>query len=213
MLDNKGFDLWADGYDRDVGLADESSLYPFAGYKAVLGSIFNSVMQKSAPAVLDIGFGTAVLTARLYECGCCVFGQDFSPRMVEIASGKMRNAKLYCGDFAEGLCQELLENRYDFIIATYSLHHLTDEQKRPFSKKLLSLLNEGGSILIGDVAFEDRAALEDCREDCGEGWDDEEYYFIADETAEYLPGLLFEKKSHCAGIITAGKRGISDGQD
>ena len=205
MLNSKGFDLWADGYDRDVGLSDEDNLYPFAGYKAVLGRIFDTVMQKSAPAVLDIGFGTAVLTAKLYERGCRVFGQDFSPRMVEIASEKMPEAKLFCGDFTEGLCQELLENRYDFIIATYSLHHLTDEQKLPFIKKLLSLLNEGGSILIGDVAFEDRAALEDCREDCGEGWDDEEYYFVADELKKHFSGLEFEKCSHCAGVLTIRK--------
>ena len=205
MLSSNGFDLWADGYDRDVGLADESSLYPFAGYKAVLGSIFNSVMQKSAPAVLDIGFGTAVLTARLFECGCCVFGQDFSPRMVEIASGKMRNAKLYCGDFAEGLCQELLENRYDFIIATYSLHHLTDEEKLPFIRTLLSLLTEGGAVLIGDVAFENREALNACRADHGEEWDDEEYYFIADELEKDFPCLEFEKFSHCAGVLRIPK--------
>ncbi|MBR3299196.1 MAG: class I SAM-dependent methyltransferase [Clostridia bacterium] len=207
MLNSKGFDLWADGYDRDVGLSDEDNLYPFAGYRAVLGRIFDTVMQKSAPAVLDLGFGTAVLTSKLYERGCRVFGQDFSPRMVEIASEKMPEARLFCGDFTEGLCRELLENRYDFIIATYSLHHLTDEEKIPFIKKLLSLLNEGGSILIGDVAFEDRAALEACREDCGEGWDDEEYYFAADELKADFPSLEFEKCSHCAGVVRIRKEG------
>lgn len=205
MLNSKGFDLWADGYDRDVGLSDEDNLYPFAGYKAVLGRIFDTVMQQPSPAVLDLGFGTAILTSKLYERGCRVFGQDFSPRMVEIASEKMLEAKLFCGDFAEDLCQELMENRYDFIIATYSLHHLTDEEKLPFIKKLFSLLNEGGCILIGDVAFEDRTALEACREDCGEGWDDEEYYFAASELKEHFPSLEFEKCSHCAGVLTIRK--------
>ena len=205
MLNSKGFDLWADGYDRDVGLADESNLYPFAGYKAVLGRIFDTVMQQPSPAVLDLGFGTAVLTSKLYERGCRVFGLDFSPRMVEIASEKMPEAMLFCGDFAEGVCQELMENRYDFIIATYSLHHLTDEEKIPFIKLLLSLLNEGGSILIGDVALENRVALEACREDCGEGWDDEEYYFVASELKEHFPNLEFKKCSHCAGVLTIRK--------
>ena len=36
MLDQKGFDLWADGYDRAVGLSDGDNSYPFAGYKEVL---------------------------------------------------------------------------------------------------------------------------------------------------------------------------------
>lgn len=40
MLNNKGFDLWADGYDKAVGISDEENTYPFAGYKKVLGSFF-----------------------------------------------------------------------------------------------------------------------------------------------------------------------------
>ena len=30
MLNNTGFDLWADGYDKSVGLSDENDRYPFA---------------------------------------------------------------------------------------------------------------------------------------------------------------------------------------
>lgn len=40
MLNNKGFDLWADSYDKTVGISDEENTYPFAGYKKVLGSFF-----------------------------------------------------------------------------------------------------------------------------------------------------------------------------
>ena len=40
MLNDKGFDLWADGYDKSVGISDEGNTYPFAGYKKVLGYIF-----------------------------------------------------------------------------------------------------------------------------------------------------------------------------
>ena len=32
MLNEQGFDLWADGYDRSVGLSEEDGSYPFAGY-------------------------------------------------------------------------------------------------------------------------------------------------------------------------------------
>ena len=32
MLDNKGFDLWANGYDESVSVSDEDNTYPFAGY-------------------------------------------------------------------------------------------------------------------------------------------------------------------------------------
>ena len=74
MLDNKGFDLWADGYDQAVGLSDEENAYPFAGYRKILGRIFRTVMEKPGAVVLDLGFGTGALTAKLYENGCTVYG-------------------------------------------------------------------------------------------------------------------------------------------
>lgn len=49
MLNDKGFDLWADGYDKSVGISDEGNTYPFAGYKKVLGYIFQAVMEKTKP--------------------------------------------------------------------------------------------------------------------------------------------------------------------
>ena len=55
MLDNKGFDLWADGYDKTVGVSDEGNTYPFAGYKDVLGTIYKTIMEKPNAVVLDIG--------------------------------------------------------------------------------------------------------------------------------------------------------------
>lgn len=202
MLDNKGFDLWADGYDEAVGLSDEDNTYPFAGYKEVLGGIFRTVMEKPGAAVLDMGFGTGTLTTKLYEHGCEVYGQDFSARMIELAAAKMPGAHLYQGDFAGGLAEPLRHRKYDFIIATYSLHHLADEQKVVFLRHLSEYLAEGGKILIGDVAFETRADLEQCARDAGDEWDDEEFYCVAEELRAFFPGLRFEKISFCAGILT-----------
>ena len=202
MLNSNGFDLWADDYDKSVGLSDEENTYPFAGYKAVLGSIYQTIMKKPKAVVLDIGFGTGTLTTRLYENGCTIYGQDFSARMIELASKKMPDAHLYQGDFAQGLAEPLLRQRYDFIVATYSLHHLTDEQKLSLLRVLRSLLNPGGQILIGDVAFETSGKLEQCRKDAGEEWDDEEFYFVADELKKEFPALAFTQISYCAGVLS-----------
>lgn len=202
MLDNKGFDLWADGYDKSVGLSDEENTYPFAGYRDVLNAIYKEVLESDSNTVLDIGFGTGTLTTALYEKGLTVFGQDFSEEMIKIAKEKMPKAKLFAGDFTKGLVESLMENKYDAIIATYSLHHLTDDEKIPFIKSLLSLLNPGGKILIGDVAFENRDALEACKESYKDYWDDEEFYFVYDEIKEYFSGLSFKKYSFCAGVLS-----------
>ncbi len=205
MLDQKGFDLWADGYDKTVGLSDEENTYPFAGYRQVLGTIFRAVMERQNAAVLDLGFGTGTLTARLYEHGCTIYGQDFSPRMIALASEKMPGAHLYQGDFAQGLAEPLRCQRYDFIVATYALHHLTDEQKIAFLRTLRGCLKEHGKILIGDVAFETRGQLEKCRREAGDAWDEEEIYFVADELKNAFPDLAFSQVSFCAGILALSR--------
>ena len=202
MLNHKGFDLWADGYDESVGLSDEANTYPFAGYKKVLAAIFQTVMQTPNASVLDIGFGTAVLTAKLYEQGCTIYGQDFSSRMLELASEKMPGAHLYQGDFTTGLVEPLRDRRYDDIVATYSLHHLTDAEKVLFLNGLLALLKEDGEILIGDVAFRTRVELEACKTQAGASWDEDEIYFVADELAPAFPQLKFVPFSACAGILS-----------
>ena len=201
MLDNKGFDLWADGYDADVGITDDNNEYPFAGYKSILGNIYSTIMNKENAVVLDIGFGTGTLAAKLYEKGCDIYGQDFSERMIELASERMPGAHLYQGDFAQGLVAPLKERTYDFIVATYSIHHLTDNQKIVFIKDLLMHLNEGGKILIGDVAFETREEFDACKEAAGDEWDDEEFYCIVEELKEEFPSLSFEKVTVCSGIL------------
>ncbi len=202
MLNQKGFDLWADGYDRAVGLSDEENSYPFAGYREVLGEIYRRVMARPGAAVLDLGFGTGTLTAKLFEGGCDVYGQDFSSRMIELASGKMPGAHLYQGDFSRGLAEPLRGREYDFIVATYSLHHLTDPQKVSFLRDLRERLKPGGEILMGDVAFAARTELEACRQEAGEDWDGDEVYFVAEELEKALPGLSFERISFCAGILS-----------
>ena len=205
MLNNKGFDLWADDYDKSVGLSDEDGTYPFAGYRTILNAIYNRVLSASSKNVLDIGFGTGTLTSKLYDRGCMIYGQDFSDRMIELAQAKMPNAKLFQGDFSNGLVEPLLQQKYDAIIATYSLHHLTDLQKVAFLKSLLKLLKEGGCIYIGDVAFESRIALQKCMEEVGDEWDDDEIYFVYDELRLHFPTIQFEQMSNCAGLILLHK--------
>ena len=73
-------------------------------------------------------------------------------------AGKDAGGTLVCGDFTKGLAAELKARQYDAIVATYSLHHLTDEQKIVFIRDLLPLLREGGWLYIGDVACANAAS-------------------------------------------------------
>ena len=202
MLNNKGFDTWANEYDKTVRISDKEDTYPFAGYKDVQENIFQTIMKTPKATVLDIGFGTGTLTTRLYEQGCTIYGQDFSAEMIKLASEKMPLAHLYQGDFTQGLAEPLKCQKYDYIVATYSLHHLTDEQKIIFIQQLLDLLNKNGKIIIGDVAFKNRDELDICMEKECNKWDNDEIYFVADELKKVFSKLSFVSCSYCSGILT-----------
>lgn len=205
MLNSKGFDLWANGYDKSVNVSEESNEYPFAGYKDVLNYIYTQVREKNNASVLDIGFGTGVLTSRLYNDGYNITGIDFSSKMIDIARQKMPQARLIKWDFTMGLPYEIKNHHFDYIISTYAIHHLSDKEKINFIQLLSPLLTETGKILFGDISFERRDELEKCKEKYNKSWDNEETYLIAEEMLKILKNEYFceyTKFSHCAGVLT-----------
>lgn len=209
MLDQQGFNLWADHYDQTVQVSDDNNEYPFAGYKDILNKIYNVVMAKEHSNVLDIGFGTGVLTTKLYEAGHNIDGLDFSSQMIDIAKAKMPEARLLEWDIANGIHPEFLGDKYDFIVSTYTLHHLTYEEKISFIEQLSPLLKDDGKILIGDVAFETREELNDCRENNIDVWDHDEFYLVYEESELALGDKYhceFHKISHCGGVMTMKRR-------
>ena len=200
MLDSTGFDLWANEYDKTVHLSEEADEYPFAGYKNVLNTIYKRIKSGSAKKVLDIGFGTGILAKKLYDEGVEIFGIDFSQEMIKLAKEKMPNAVLYQYDFSKGLPIELSEMKFDSIICTYAIHHLTDSAKDTFIKELQNRLTPNGEILLGDVAFETKQSLEECMKKADDEWDDEEFYIVAEELSKEFPNMIFEKISFCSGV-------------
>lgn len=201
MLDFKGFDLWADGYDRTVALSADLEEYPFAGYRLVLGTIYDRIRRAKGLKVLDLGIGTGVLAKKLYSDGYQIYGVDFSEKMLAIAGEAMPGAQLARWDFACGLPENWAGERFDFIVSTYALHHLTDVQKTPLIRQLQKRLNPDGALLIGDVAFETRAQQEACRAACGALWDDEEHYFVLETLRQDFDGVRFKKCSFCAAVL------------
>lgn len=205
MLDSKGFDLWADGYDKSVNLSEENNEYPFAGYKDVLNYIYKEIRERDYACVLDIGFGTGILTTQLYNKGYKISGIDFSDNMIDIARQKMPEATLIKWDFSKGLPEGILNEKFDYIISTYTIHHLSDDEKIKFIESLSRLLNPDGKIIIGDVSFEAAGELDECKKKYAEIWDNDEIYFVANEIIDNLNekfSCVYTKLSHCAGVLT-----------
>lgn len=201
MLNSSGFDLWSKDYDKTVKLSEESNEYPFAGYKEVLNTVYREIMENGGKAVLDIGFGTGILSKRLYDEGVEIYGIDFSSEMVNAAKKKMPKGELYHYDFVKGLPKELNDTKFDFIVLTYSIHHLTNEEKVNFIKLLKEHLNPKGKILIGDISFETKENMENCQKQAGDEWDDEEIYIVKEDLQRDFPDLEFRKISFCGAVI------------
>ena len=153
MLDNNGFDIWADGYDESVNASCSSNEYPFAGYKEIINIVYNEIMNLKKAHVLDIGMGTGILSKKLYDNNHVITGIDFSQKMLNISSKNMPNAALIQHDFSKGLPDEIKNSRYDFIVFTYSIHHLNDSEKANLINSLKVHLNSAGKLIIGDVSY------------------------------------------------------------
>lgn len=204
LLDNKGFDLWADHYNADVHLSDETNTYPFAGYKTILAAIYAEIMKKAPCKILDVGIGTGSLASKLYEVGNEVTGVDFSEEMLRISRDKMPNARFIIHDFVKGLPDELAGEKFDFIVLTYSLHHLTYEEQSQFLLSALDYLAEDGCMMVGDVAFETFEMMKKCREQNKNKWDEDEFYLIYSELLKCLGNdckIEFQQITHCSGIV------------
>jgi len=207
MLDSKGFDLWSDNYDTQVEISDEENVYPFAGYKKVLSTVYEKVRKQNPKNILDIGFGTGILAKKLYDDGYNIYGIDFSNEMLKKAKQKMPNAELLQFDFTDGLPKEFEQKQFDVILSTYVIHHIDDEAKKLYILKLLKSLNPKGILIFGDVAFETEKDMEAARKKDYEEWDDEEYYLIAERFNLWFPHLKtdFIKISYCSGVCTIYK--------
>ncbi len=127
----------------------------------------------------------------------------FLKKMIEIAQDKMPLAKLFQYDFSKGLPQEIENNKFDYIISTYAMHHLEDNYKVQFINKLKELLCEDGEIIIGDIALKQEHYQKNVKKDYSKYWDDEETYIVFDEIKEFFhqDNIHFIPISHCAGIL------------
>lgn len=201
MLNKIGFDLWANDYEKSVSTTEKANEYPFAGYKKVLGTIYDIIKSENGKKILDIGFGTGVLSKKLYDEGCLIYGIDFSDKMIEIAKEKMPNAVLIEHDFSQKLPNSLSNETFDFIVCTYAIHHLNDLQKLQVINELINHLSTNGKVLIGDVAFATVSDLEQCKAQSGGNWDNDENYCVAEFLKASFPKVKFEKISFCAGVL------------
>ena len=202
MSDQQLFDLWAKNYEESIA---EHKGYPFEGYYDVLKLVYSLINKPENKAILDIGIGTGFLTKELYNKGAKITGLDFSGEMVKKAKERMPKAEFYIQDMKKGIPDKLQNNKFDYIISSYAIHHISKQEKLDLVNELKSVLNENGVIIFADVAFQKHDDLIKCKEESGDMWDNSEYYIVLEDIFTDLLGYGFNVKytqvSNCAGVL------------
>ena len=146
-------DEWAAGYDADV--ADETNPIR-AGYQATLEWVVERAAVGPDDAVVDLGIGTGNLARLLPPCRRLV-GVDVSPKMLELAAPKLGSAvELVTADVLEVFERP---DRYDAVVSTYALHHLTADEKAALAGAAAARMAPGGRFVVGDLMVVSRDSV------------------------------------------------------
>jgi putative AdoMet-dependent methyltransferase len=141
----------ADGYDAQV--RDERDPIR-TGYDEVLEWVVSEARIISTSRVLELGSGTGNLSYLIPRCAelVCV---DLSEKMEAIALLKLShipNRRFIKADILEVF--EHVNPPFDSVISTYSVHHLTDDEKRLLFAKIFASLVRCGRAIFGDLMLQ-----------------------------------------------------------
>ena len=182
----------ANNYDNDV--MDES--HPIrAGYRKALNWLGSLV--PSGSSVLDLGSGTGNTILALPE-DCRVTAVDISDKMLDIAKSKLtsRNVEYIKSDLLEFFNLQPVR-RYDAIISSYAIHHLTDIEKESLFSLIHSMIKPGGRVVFVDLMYRNADQRQKLMEkyrnvpDVYESFE-EEFYWNLDLSTGKLMDLDFE---------------------
>lgn len=202
MLDKNNDDLWSDGYGAANHLLDDNDEYPVAGYGKLLNEVYHIVRSSDAKKILDAGFGTGILTRKLYQDGYEIYGVDASEQMVAAAKETMPKATMVLADYSMGMPLAFVGKQFDMIISTYAMHHLDHYEKVRLLLDMLRILKPGGKVIIGDLAFTTKNEMKNFRKLNKENWLYEDMYLVYEEVTKDFPDAQWTKISKCAGIVT-----------
>ena len=143
----EAFDAVATEYDaqREYIIPDMRDFYGAA--------VWAAESPNAAPAILDIGAGTGLLSALLLEkYPAAIFTLlDISEKMLAVARERFigrKNVQFRTGDYS----QADLGGPYDLVCSAISIHHLETGDKRRLFSRVHRALTPGGIFVNADQA-------------------------------------------------------------
>jgi len=147
----------AQAFDASVDYYDDWMRKALPSYDGIFAAALEQIpFEKDVPIrVLDLGAGTGLFSWHvLEEYPAAMFTLcDLAPKMLEIA--RQRFAP-YPGQFTyliEDYRQISSDQRFDLVISSLSIHHLSHEDKRVLFAHVYSLLDDGGLFINIDQVW------------------------------------------------------------
>jgi len=147
----------AQAFDASVDYYDDWMRVALPSYDGIFAAALEQIpFEKDASIrVLDLGAGTGLFSWHvLEEYPAAIFTLcDLAPKMLEIA--RQRFAP-YPGQFTyliDDYRQIVTEQKFDLVISSLSIHHLSDDDKRALFARIHSLLEDDGLFINVDQVW------------------------------------------------------------
>jgi len=142
--DRWGFDELAGDHDRLV--REDKTKYP--DYDEALRLIVKRAAPVRGERGLDIGTGTGNLAGLCLEAGAAMAAVDQSKEMLKACRCKFPEVETRLGNF---LALPYLDGRFDFVVSSFALRHLTGSQMLLAVQEMRRVLKPHGRICIADL--------------------------------------------------------------
>lgn len=109
--------------------------------------------DKKTTHLMDFGSGTGLLTSQIAPYVRKITTVDVSPSMNEALRAKQETMACDITMLELDLVNTELEERFDGIVSSMTIHHVSDVQELFY--KFYRLLNSGGTIALADLDKED----------------------------------------------------------
>lgn len=145
--DKWNFDHQAFTHDSNVANNDRE----YKDYEKALQTTIDWVAPKAGERGLDIGTGTGNLAGKFLNKGIPMAGIDQSKEMLKHCGRKYPQMELKLGNF---LAIPYLDGQFDFIVTSFALRHISDEQKVLALSEMRRVLKPHGRICLTDLMFQ-----------------------------------------------------------
>ena len=139
------FEAKAKNYDSEKSRVDNVS--------NIANLILKEVAYQKDFNIMDFGSGTGLLLSKIAPYVGKITAVDISKSMNEVLKSKQQNIDCQLDILEIDLSKTDLNQRFDGIISSMTLHHVKDTLK--LFEKFYSMLNKNGTIAIADLDKED----------------------------------------------------------